>query len=389
MVKRDSAQKFILVIVPLFLIAVIVTIAYQYMAGPSIQDIQLKSNFTGVQLDKIKLPPGFSIEIYAENVPNAREMTQGPDGTLYVGTRTEGKVYAVRDLNGDGRADNVTVIAQGLHMPAGVTYHNGSLYVAEVSRIIRFDDIDTRLNDPPEPTVIYDKYPKDEWHGWKYIAFGPDGLLYVPVGAPCNICDPKEPFASITRIKPDGTDFEIFARGVRNTVGFDWDDAGRLWFTDNGRDWMGNDAPPDELNVAPSPGMHFGFPYVHGKNITDPEYGIGYNVTEFTLPKVELDAHVAALGMKFYRGEMFPAEYKNKIFIAEHGSWNRDIPVGYRVEAVTVKDGRAINHTVFAEGWLQGNKAWGRPVDILIQPDGSMLVSDDEAGVIYRITYKE
>jgi len=388
MARRDSAQKFIIIIAPLFLIAVIVTNAYPLTAEPSIQSLHSKPNIVSLPLDKIKLPPGFSIEIYTENVPNAREMTQGPNGTLYVGTRTEGKVYAVRDLNGDGRADNVTVIAQGLHMPAGVAYHNGSLYVAEVARIIRYDHIDTQPNNLPEPIVIYDKYPKDEWHGWKYIAFGPDGLLYVPVGAPCNICDPAAPFASITRMRPDCTDFEIFARGIRNTVGFDWDDSGSLWFTDNGRDWMGNDAPPDELNVAPSSGMHFGFPYVHGKNITDPEYGTGHNVSEFTPPEVELDAHVAALGMKFYRGDMFPAEYNGQIFIAEHGSWNRDTPTGYRIEAVTVKDGRAINHTVFAEGWLQGSKAWGRPVDILIQPDGSMLVSDDEVGVIYRITYK-
>jgi glucose/arabinose dehydrogenase len=338
-------------------------------------------------LSQIRLPPGFKIDIYAVNVPNAREMTTGSNGTIYVGTMHEGKVYAIKDIDGDGKADRVYTIARGLHMPNGVAYRNGSLYVAEVSRIIRLDDIDARLDSPPEPVVVYDKYPNDEWHGWKFIRFGPDGMLYVPVGAPCNVCGPAEPFASITRLNPDGTGYEVYARGIRNTVGFDWDDAGRLWFTDNGRDYLGNDAPPDELNCAPVAGLNFGFPHVHGKAILDPEYGKGYNTSQFTLPEVELDAHVAVLGMKFYRGDMFPAEYHGQIFIAEHGSWNRDTPIGYRIELVTVKDGKAVNRTVFADGWLQGGKAWGRPVDVLVLPDGSMLVSDDTAGVIYRITY--
>lgn len=340
-----------------------------------------------LQLDKIKLPPGFSVSVFTDRVPGARQMTLGADGTVYVGTISTGKVYAVRDTDRDGRADNVSVIDESLHMPNGVAYHNGSLYVAEVSRILRYDDIAAHLDNPPKPAVVYDKYPDNEWHGWKYIAFGPDGLLYVPVGAPCNVCDPPEPFASITRLKPDGSGFEIYARGIRNTVGFDWDSAGRLWFTDNGRDWMGDDTPPDELNLAPVPGLNFGFPHLHGKGILDPEYGKGYNSSPFTLPEAELDAHVAALGMKFYHGSMFPSEYDGSIFIAEHGSWNRATPIGYRIEVVTVRDGHAVNHSVFADGWLYEDKAWGRPVDVLVLPDGSLLVSDDMAGAIYRITY--
>ncbi|CAJ35334.1 PQQ-dependent sugar dehydrogenase [Methanocella arvoryzae] len=343
----------------------------------------------GSRLSQIQLPPGFAIEVYADDVPNARQMALGANGTVYVGTRTEGKVYAIQDTDRDGHADKVYTIAEGLHMPNGVAYRNGSLYLAEVSRILRFDDIDSKLDSPPEPVVVYDAYPGDEWHGWKYIAFGPDSKLYVPVGAPCNICDPAEPYAAMTRMNPDGTGFEIYARGIRNTVGFDWDDNGTLWFTDNGRDWMGNTVPPDELNSAPRKGMHFGYPYVHGTSIMDPEYGKGHNASEYTLPVLELDAHTAALGMKFYRGDMFPAEYKGNIFIAEHGSWNRDTPVGYRITLVSFEDGKAADWTVFAEGWLQGDKAWGRPVDVLVMPDGSMLVSDDAAGAIYRITYEK
>jgi len=343
-------------------------------------------------LGEIKLPPGFRIDLYTDSVPDAREMALGANSTLYVGTRNEGKVYALRDLNGDSKADKVYVIASGLNMPSGVAYKNGSLYVAEVSRILRYDSIDSRLDNPPKPIVVYDKYPDSEWHGWKYIAFGPDGYLYVPIGAPCNICNPNDPYATITRLKPydsgNNTSFEIYARGIRNTVGFDWDEVGRLWFTDNGRDWLGDNAPPDELNVAPGPGLHFGYPYIHGKDITDPEFGEGHNASEFTPPAAELDAHVAALGMKFYKGDIFPEGYRGSIFIAEHGSWNREKPIGYRIEVATVRDGQVVNHTVFADGWLQGNTAWGRPVDVLVLPDGSMLVSDDQAGAIYRIAYQ-
>lgn len=384
--KLNSCEKFIVIIFPLFLLAALVTIAYTYVDAP-VSKNSLALSDSGLPIEKIRLPAGFSIHVYANDVPGARQMTLGDNGTVYVGTRTEGKVYAIKDIDGDSQADKVYTIARGLHMSNGVAYRNGSLYVAEVSRIIRLDDIDSKLDNPPKPVVVYDKYPDDEWHGWKYIAFGPDGKLYVPVGAPCDICDPAEPYASMTRMNPDGTGYEVYARGIRNTVGFDWDSAGILWFTDNGRDWMGNDLPPDELNQAPRKGMHFGYPYVHGLSTMDPKYGKGHNASDYTPPEIELDAHTAALGMKFYRGDMFPAEYQGQIFIAEHGSWNRDTPIGYRIELVTVKDGKAVNRTTFAEGWLQDGKAWGRPVDVLVMPDGSMLVSDDAAGVIYRITY--
>jgi glucose/arabinose dehydrogenase len=239
--------------------------------------------------------------------------------------------------------------------------------------------------------VVYDKYPNDEHHGWKYIAFGPDGYLYVPVGMPCNICFPESPiYGTITRLRPDGSGFEIYASGIRNTVGFDWQPVRKeLWFTDNGRDMMGDNRPPDELNRVIRKGQNFGFPYCHGINILDPEFGKGHNCTEFTPPEVELGPHVAALGMKFYTGNMFPAEYKNRIFIAEHGSWNRTVPIGYRITLVTLMDGTPQEYKVFAEGWLDADgTAWGRPVDVLIMHDGSMLVSDDKAGVIYRISHE-
>ena len=317
-------------------------------------------------------------------------MVLSPNGTLFVGTRSEGNVYAVLDNNKDGKADEVITIAKGLHMPNGVALRNGSLYVAEVSRILRYDDIEARLRDPPAPVVVNGSYPDDEWHGWKYIAFGPDGKLYVPVGAPCNICDPPSPFASITRMNPDGTGFEIYASGIRNTVGFDWDPlTGVLWFAEMGRDYLGNDVPPDEIDKAPVPGMHFGYPYVHGMAILDPGFGKGHSPANYTPPEIELDAHSSPLGMKFYTGSRFPSRFHNNILVPEHGSWNRDTPIGYRIELVTLDSRRNVTgREVFAEGWLQDGKAWGRPVDLLVMPDGSLLLSDDTAGVIYRITYQ-
>jgi glucose/arabinose dehydrogenase len=317
-------------------------------------------------------------------------MVLSSDGTLFVGSREAGNVYAVLDNDRDGHADEVTTIAKGLQMPNGVAWKDGSLYVAEVSRILRYDCIEARLHNPPEPVVVNGSYPGDEWHGWKYIRFGPDGKLYVPVGAPCDICDPPLPYASITRMNPDGTGFEIFARGIRNTVGFDWDPlTGVLWFAEMGRDYLGDDAPPDEINEAPQSGLHFGYPYVHGKSIPDPEFGSGRSPADYTPPVVELQAHVSPLGMKFYNGSMFPEKYYNNILVPEHGSWNRDTPAGYRIELITLDSGRNVTgREVFAEGWLQDGKPWGRPVDLLQMPDGSMLLSDDYAGVIYRITYQ-
>lgn len=345
----------------------------------------------GARLESIKLPPGFSIDYYAQDVENARSMTLSPNGTLFVGSRGAGKVYAIPDRNNDSKADQVLVLAEGLDSPNGVAFRNGSLYVAEISRITRYDNIEASLEDPSEPVVVNDSFPSDRAHGWKYIKFGPDGKLYVPVGMPCNICNKEgedERYGTITRMEPDGSQFEIYAKGIRNTVGFDWNpETEELWFTDNGRDWLGDDIPPDELNWAPEKGMHFGFPYCHGGDIPDPEFGEFRNCSEFTPPEMKLGPHVAALGMTFYTGTMFPEEYRNQIFIAEHGSWNRKVPIGYRVTLVRLENGTPVSYEPFADGWLQGFAAWGRPVDVLVMPDGALLVSDDKNNAIYRISY--
>ncbi len=341
-------------------------------------------------IDRLRLPPGFRVSVYAHPVPGARSLTWGAKGTLFVGTRQQGRVYAVADADGDGRAEVIRQIAKGLEMPNGVAFRDGALYVAEVSRVLRFDGIEGKLDQPPVPVVVSDVFPKDRPHGWKFIAFGPDGRLYVPVGAPCNICDPETPiYASITRMPAAGGAPEVFAKGVRNSVGFDWHPETRvLWFTDNGRDMMGDDRPPDELNRAPEAGLHFGYPHCHGGSIADPEYGKGRGCEEFVPPARALDPHVAALGMRFYTGSSFPAEYRNQILIAEHGSWNRSRKIGYRVMLVRLQGDRAVSYEPFAQGWLEGDKTWGRPVDVLVHPDGSLLVSDDEAGAIYRIQYQ-
>lgn len=352
-------------------------------------------------LDQIKLPPGFAIDLYATGVRNARQMALGDKGTLFVGSRPAGRVHAVVDRDGDKKADQVYTIASGLAMPGGVAFRDGALYVAEISRVIRFDDIESHLESPPKPVVVYDQLPKESHHGWKYLGFGPDGMLYVPIGAPCNVCEraDDERFATITRMKPDGTGFEIYARGIRNTVGFDWHPrTGELWMAENGRDMMGDTVPPDELLRAYKPGLHFGFPYCHGGDIPDPELGAKRKCDEFEPPAQKLGAHVAAIGMKFYTGTMFPPEYRNQIFIAEHGSWNRSKPLGYRIVLVKLEGNKPVSYEPFAEGWLQGIRssrasrtiadAWGRPADVLVMPDGSLLIADDEAGVIYRVTYK-
>jgi glucose/arabinose dehydrogenase len=341
-------------------------------------------------LQKVKLPPGFSIGVFSEAVPGARSMALSPAGILYVGTRREGKVYALPDRNRDGRADEVITLASGLETPNGVAWKDGALYVAEISRVLRFDGIDGRLKNPPKPVVVTAAYPKDTHHGWKFIRFGPDGNLYVPVGAPCNICDPENPiYSSITRISPQGGKPEIYARGIRNTVGFDWHPGTKeLWFTENGRDRMGDDVPPDGLARAPRAGLHFGFPYCHAGTIPDPEFGKKHPCSEFVPPVQRLAPHTAALGMRFYTGPMFPAEYRNQVFIAEHGSWNRSTPIGYRVTLVRLQGNRATSYETFASGWLEKNgRAWGRPVDVEVMPDGALLVSDDEAGAVYRITH--
>lgn len=343
-----------------------------------------------LSLEQIKLPPGFVITVYADNVKGARSLALGKDGTVFVGTRGEGKVYALPDRDRDRRPDTLVTLARGLNSPNGVAFRDGNLYVAEVSRILRYRGIEDRLEQPPAPEVVYDRLPKDTHHGWKFIRFGPDGKLYVPVGAPCNICleDPKR-YAAILRLDADGSGLEVFAQGVRNTVGFDWQPQTKaLWFTDNGRDWLGDDRPPDELNHAPRPGMDFGFPYCHGKDIADPQYGKRRPCSASTPPALELGAHVAALGMRFYTSTMFPEKYRNGVFIAQHGSWNRSTPTGYRVMFVRLQGDQPVSYEVFAEGWLQNGQAWGRPVDVEVMPDGALLVSDDHAGVIYRISYR-
>ena len=338
-------------------------------------------------LERIKLPPGFEINVFADGVPAARSLALGKNNVLFVGTLAD-RVYAVRYRG--AKATRAITLASGLNIPNGVALRGGALYVGEVNRILRFDDIETQLDAPPKPAVVTDRYPRETHHGLKFIRFGPDGRLYVPVGAPCNICDPDPArYALISRIRPDGSGYEVFARGVRNSVGFDWDPrSGELWFTDNGRDMLGDELPSDELNHAPKPDMHFGYPYCHQGDSADPEFGRKRACSEFAPPVVKLGAHVASLGMRFYTGASFPAEYRNNIFIAEHGSWNRSKKIGYRVARVVVEGGRVLKHEVFAEGWLQGESVWGRPVDIEVMPDGSLLVSDDHAGVIYRIAYR-
>lgn len=335
-------------------------------------------------LAALSAPPGFAVELFAR-VPNARQMALGAR-TLFVGSMRAGKVYAV-PLRG---VRTPRVVADALEMPVGVAFRDGDLYVSAVSRILRLRDIEARLDRPPRPEVVSDAYPAEAHHGWKFIAFGPDGWLYVPVGAPCNICeaDPDR-YAVITRLDVERGKVEVIARGVRNSVGFDWHpQRGELWFTDNGRDWLGDDLPPDELNRLERSGQHFGYPYCHGSVVADPAFGQLRRCDEFAPPVQKLGAHVAPLGMRFYTGQTFPARFRGAVFIAEHGSWNRSRKSGYRVSVVRLQGGRPVAYETFLSGWLEGETAWGRPADVLVMPDGSLLVSDDLAGAIYRVTYR-
>jgi glucose/arabinose dehydrogenase len=343
-----------------------------------------------IALHRLKLPPGFHVEVFAQDVQNARSMALGEKGTLFVGSMSAGNVYAIRH---DGRkATDVRKIASGLNMPNGVAVRDGALYVMEVSKLWRYDGIEASIDTPPKPQLVFDKFPTDRHHGWKFIRFGPDGRLYVPVGAPCNICEPGDPYASITRMNADLKGYEVYARGIRNSVGFDWDPRTRqLWFTDNGRDMLGDDVPSDELDHAPRAGMNFGYPYCHQGDIADPEFGRKHACSEFTPPAQKLGAHVAALGARFYTGSMFPPEYRNRLFIAQHGSWNRSKKSGYRVMTARIEDGKVVDYKVFLEGFLDAasDTNWGRPVDLQVMADGSLLVSDDFANAIYRITYSK
>jgi glucose/arabinose dehydrogenase len=366
-------------------------------------------------IEKLKVPPGFKVSVYAYPVPGARSMARGDKGTLFVGTRnnTNG-VYAIVDADNDGHADSISMPITGLNKPNGVAFRDGALYVGEKTRIVRYDAIEDHLKDPPAPVVFSDGHPEGKQHGFRYLAFGPDGWLYFGAGAPCNICDHEkdEPrYASIQRVSPDGKTLETYASGVRNTVGFDWDPQTKeLWFTDNGRDWLGGDdfakIPSDELDHAPKKGLHFGYPFCHQGDIPNPGKqettlkGADMPVdapadacSKYEPPVIKLDPHVAALGMKFYTGAMFPPEYKNAILIAQHGSWNRpnDDPTGYRLMVARPEAKDETRYQPFMTGFLAGttqSSAWARPVDILQMPDGSILVSDDKLGAIYRVTYE-
>jgi glucose/arabinose dehydrogenase len=343
-------------------------------------------------LKDLVLPPGFSIEVYSAEVPNARSFALGPKGVVFVSNRTEHNVYALLDKNGDHRLDAVKTIASGLDTPNGIAYRDGTLYIAEVGRLLRIDGIDGKLDDPPKPKVVTEQFPKDGWHGWRYIKFGPDGMLYMPIGAPCNLCERDDQrYASITRMKPDGTGLEVFASGVRNSVGFDWNPRTKeLWFTDNGRDELGDDQPGDELDRASKPGQHFGFPYCHQGNLLDPAFGKGKSCANYEPPARVLGAHVAALGMRFYTGKMFPEKYRNSIILAEHGSWNRAHKDGYRVMVAQLDGNKVVSYEPLVQGWLntQTDQVSGRPTDVEVLDDGSLLVSDDYRGAVYRISYR-
>ncbi|MBI4692777.1 MAG: sorbosone dehydrogenase family protein [Gammaproteobacteria bacterium] len=340
-------------------------------------------------IERIKLPPGFAIEIYSDAVPDARQLAVAPSGIVYAGTMQAGRVYALSGPGGAGPGREVHVIAEGLEMPTGIAYRDGALYVAEISRILRYDGIDAKLANPPRPVVVYDRLPSKRHHGWKYLGFGPDGKLYVPVGAPCNVCEVEDPFGTLGRMTPDGRDYEIVARGIRNSVGFAWHPTTHeLWFTDNGRDNLGDDVPSCELDRLTKPGQHFGFPYVHQGDLPDPKFGAGHDPKDYVPPVAKLGPHVAPLGLLFYTGEQFPAAYRGALFVAEHGSWNRTHKIGYRVMVEHLDaEGRVEREEPFATGWLEGEEAWGRPVAFAQLPDGSILISDDGAGVIYRVHY--
>ncbi|MCG8908624.1 PQQ-dependent sugar dehydrogenase [Pseudomonas sp. DP-17] len=337
-----------------------------------------------VDLSQIRLPEGFGISLLTDQVPGARAMAWGENGTLFVGSRSSDKVYAVKP---DGQ---VKALADGLQMPVGVTFHKGDLYVSSINRIVVLRDIEAHLDAPPKAEELPAQFPKETAHGWKFIAFGPDDKLYVPVGAPCNICRPdREQYANLQRMNADGSAREVVAYGIRNTVGFTWHpQTKQLWFTDNGRDMLGDDKPDDELNKVSRMGEDFGYPDCHQGDIADPEEG-KKPCSAFTPPVAKLGPHVAALGLRFYTGEQFPAEYRNSLFIAEHGSWNRTQKIGYRVKRVELNDdGTLKRQSVFAEGWLdKSGEVLGRPADVLVAPDGSLLVSDDQNGAIYRIRY--
>ena len=355
---------------------------------------------TAPPLPQLTLPAGFQADVFAENVENARSMALGPQGTVFVGSQYRGKVHAVVDSNGDNKADRVVVIASGLDQPNGVAMRNGALYVATASRLLRFDDIEKHLDASPAPVTVRNDLPNPKaGHTWKFIAFGPDDMLYMSVGSTCNVCAPAAMTATIVRMKPDGTGTEVFADGVRNSVGFDWHPVTReLWFTDNGRDMMGDDVPNDELNIAPKAGLNFGFPFCHQGDVSDPEFGAQRACSTAEAPVQKLGAHVAAIGFTFYTGDMFPAAYKNAAIIAQHGSWNRSTPSGYRVMVARTEGRKVTAYEPLVEGFLPATgaaggrgatgAALGRPADVLQMRDGSILISDDRGNRLIRVSYR-
>ena len=336
---------------------------------------------------KMKLPPGFKAEVWASDVLDARGLRQGDKGTVFVSSLfVAGKIYAVVDKGGKRE---VKTLAEKLFLPNGIEFHKGSLYVATPKDITRYDDIENRLDAPPAPVMVYDKLPGEVPHGWKFIKVGPDGKLYVPIGAPCNICEPGSGFAKITRMNLDGSGVEDVALGVRNTVGFDFDPKnGELWYTNNGRDWLSEDLPNDSLNHVTKKGQHFGFPYCHQGNFADPEFGWGKDCKQFVQPALLTGAHAGTLGMRFYTGRQFPKKYQGAIFIARHGPWNRTQKYAADV-VVAWPDGKGgiARMEPFLTGLVENNEYLGRPVDVLVLKDGSLLVSDDHNGAIYRISY--
>jgi glucose/arabinose dehydrogenase len=343
---------------------------------------------TNAQLKKVRLPKDFSISIYADNLTNPRSMAVDTDDTVYVGSRKAGNIVALRDRNQDGVAETVIYVTKDLKDPTGVALHQGDLYVAETSRILRFKQVKAQLRQQQSFEVIKGDLPDKGWHGARAIEIGPDNRIYIPIGAPCNVCDVESAvFGKIWRMNLDGSDFELVVKGVRNSVGLAWHPLTQeLWFTDNGRDELGDNSPSCELNFAPKKDMHFGFPYCHGGSVLDPEWGANKKCEQYTPPVVLLGPHVAPLGLSFYTAGQFPDIYKNQLFVAEHGSWNRTQKIGYRINLITLNGNALVSDTVFAD-FSDGEKPVGRPVDIAWLKDGSMLVSDDENGRIYRIRY--
>lgn len=339
-------------------------------------------------LAKLEMPDGFKIAIYAEDVKNARSLARANDQLVFVSTRKAGKLHALVDKDGDYIADEHIVLADDLDTPNGIVFHEGDLYVALLTKLIVYRDIENNLKEDAPYELLFDGFPDETHHGWKYMALGPDNKLYITVGAPCNQCLSEDTiFATISRLDLDGSNLEVYAHGVRNSVGFTWHpETGDMWFTENGRDMMGDNMPGDELNRAPEKGMHFGYPYCHQGDVVDPEFE-DHNCADYTPPVQVLGPHVAALGLKFYTGEQFPDSLHGDIFIAEHGSWNRSTPIGYRITRVELDGNEAVSYTPFVDGWLQGSSAWGRPVDVMVMDDGSMLISDDHADLVYRLWY--